>query len=116
MCVRLCIDVEQDADGALLQDLTAFELKLGLDPVLVPIAPNTDALLSGVASRAIPALVQLAMTRGFSGYVCDYEPHANLTLAHAQHVRLFPATCNRGLLSLSFEFTPCIVRTSLALL
>ena len=71
-------------DGAFFQDLTAFEVSAGLSPTMIPISPNTEALLNGVADKAIPGLVAVAVARGFSGYVVDYEPHANLTSTHAK--------------------------------
>ena len=60
-------------DGAFFKDLTAFELKAGLDPVMVPISPNTQALLAGVAHNAVLGLVQLAVQAGFSGQVSTHS-------------------------------------------
>lgn len=71
-------------DGEFFQDLTAYEVTGGLNPVMIPVSPNTVALLNGVASKAVPELVAVAVARGFTGYVIDYEPHTNLTATHAK--------------------------------
>lgn len=71
-------------DVQFFQNLTSYEVMSGYRPVLVPISPNTAALLANVATRGIPALVDIAIDSKFNGYVVDYEPHTNLTEAHAR--------------------------------
>lgn len=70
-------------DGPFFKNLTAFEKSRQLTPVLIPISPNAEAMLAGVASRSVNDLAALPSEFGFDGLVVDYEPHDNLTSAHA---------------------------------
>eukprot|EP00041_Stephanoeca_diplocostata_P024513 m.623192 g.623192 ORF g.623192 m.623192 type:complete len:310 (-) comp22544_c1_seq5:1480-2409(-) len=74
----------EESDGPFFRNLTSFEVDGGYYPVLVPISPNTDALLANVASHGIATLVHMASSNRFDGYVVDYEPHSNLTQEHAR--------------------------------
>ena len=95
-------------DGEFFQDLTAFEVAGGLNPVMIPVSPSTAALLNGVAGTAVPGLVAVAVARGFTGYVIDYEPHTNLTATHARLLGAWLTTLSSALHAAKKELAVCV--------
>jgi hypothetical protein len=63
------------AQHKLYAALTQPEVSKKLSPVMLPISPNPLAVQSGQASKAVPALVELTVQLGYSGFIADYEPH-----------------------------------------
>ena len=51
---------------------------------LLPLSPNTEALLAGKAVHSVPELVEIATKATAGGYVVDYEPHQDTTRQHAE--------------------------------
>ena len=85
-------------DEQLFSGLAKSDRAAGLDPVMLPISPSSDAILARVAAAAVPALVQWAVTFNISGFVSDYEPHDNTTAAHSAAVpwSATARTCSTG--------------------
>lgn len=65
-----------------LQRMTAAE---GMQNApLLPLSPNTEALLAGSAVHGVSELVEIAAKAAAGGYVVDYEPHEDTTRHHAE--------------------------------
>ena len=59
--------------------MTAIDgMGMGHAPVL-PLSPNTEALLAGSAVHGVPKLVEIATKAAAGGFIVDYEPHQDAT-------------------------------------
>ena len=75
---------ESGAFADRLQRMAAVE-GMGLDYApLLPLSPNTEALLAGSAVHGVPELVEIATKAAAGGFIVDYEPQQDTTRQHAE--------------------------------